>query len=726
MWIKKLYANFGKLNNQTLDLSPGLNIVSGKNESGKSTWSAFIRTMFFGISTKEKAKQGFIPDKEKYLPWNGSAMYGKMELCRGEDEITIERTPSRSGAVFTKEEAITAKGEPAPTGEALLGIAKGVYERTAFIGQSAISIDGDKDTEKRILSIASSGDESISAGEVINRLEKKRRELRALRGGGGTLSSLETEISSLLEALRSGNETSDEISATLESLEVTDDRIKKVSRSLAIAKAESLRSQRGILDGAKASLREKEEALRLTEGFTTREAYDNFLAKKSDMQALMLEAEKSNSILRSAEAELTSRSEEVSSFRPFGGMNRALAEKTAEEDMKKLSDLPASKSGVAILLLILGIVGTIFGVLISPLIFIAAALFFASGIALFSLSGKKRTLILSSLREKYGNPETAEIQVALEKYLALTEEVESLSRSLKALREKATALNASADVRRRDVAEIMAPLGFSLSEADKAQEKMRQDMLCREKALSDYTSAKIRLDALLQTSSEEATETLDYTEDEIPKESAEELSELLDGLTLRKKNLEMTLAALRERIRGFDKEEAEKKLQKLSADAEKLSEEYDALTLAIDTLDSSHCELKSRFSPAVEKRASEIFNHICGGGFEVVRVLDSNFDMNVSENAASAPRDKLFLSGGTYDELYLALRLALCDTILPEEEMPPMVLDDALVNFDDERAFRTLLYLKDLAKTRQIILFTCHTREAKFFEEDSEVNKIAI
>ena len=58
MWIKKLYANFGNLENKTLELSPGLNIVSGKNESGKSTWSAFIRAMFFGISTREKAKVG--------------------------------------------------------------------------------------------------------------------------------------------------------------------------------------------------------------------------------------------------------------------------------------------------------------------------------------------------------------------------------------------------------------------------------------------------------------------------------------------------------------------------------------------------------------------------------------------------------------------------------------------------------------------------------------------
>ncbi len=724
MWIKKLYANFGNLSGKTLDLKPGLNIVSGKNESGKSTWSAFIRAMFFGISTREKAKAGYLPDKEKYLPWDGSPMYGKMELQKGDDEITIERTPSKSGAVLTKEESTTSKGAPAPTGEALLGIARGVYERTAFISQSGISIDGDKDTEKRILSIASSGDETVSASEVILRLEKRRRLLRAPRGGG-ILSELETESAALREAISAASETESEISASEESLEVASKRIKEVSRALEIARAENIRSRRGILDDAKRNLLDAEEKVKNTANLPAREVFDSFLVKKSDLQTLLFKMEKENFALREAEAKENTLKEKAATFPAFRGMTADLAEKSAEEDIDRAGNLPSGKNGLAFTSVMLAVVSAVLGVIISPIIFAASALFAVTGL-IFFLSGKKRSAALSELTKKYGTSDAKSIRASLSEYISLLSELEKAQNEIKKSQEQVAAVKASSDIRVRDIEEILRPFGIASDDLDGAQEKMKWDMLSREQANANLLSARIRLEALLQGTDAEVLKTPDYLPEEVPTESEEELSELLENLTLRRKNLEMTLAALRERLRGFDKAAAEKKLSRLSDETEKQTRFYDSLTLAIDTLDASDRELKSKFSPEVEKRASEIFSALTGGSFEVVRVLDREFDMNVSKNAASVPRDKLYLSRGTYDELYLALRLALCDTILPKEEAPPMVLDDALVNFDDERAKRTLLYLKDLAKDRQIILFTCHTREAKFFEEDSEVNKVAI
>ena len=724
MWIKKLYANFGNLSGKTLDLKPGLNIVSGKNESGKSTWSAFIRAMFFGISTREKAKTGYLPDKEKFLPWDGSPMYGRMELFKGNDEITIERTPSKSGSVLSKEVSLTSKGEPAPTGEELLGIAKGVYERTAFIGQAAVSIDGDKDTEKRILSIASSGDETISASEVISRLEKRKRLLRAPRGGG-SLSELEAEIGALQSAIEVSGETEKKIASAEESLEICGKRIKEVSRKIEIKKAENLRSRRDLLDDAKKNLLEKEEKVKLSEKLPSREQYDSFLAKKSELQSVLLKAEKESFSLRELEAKEASLKEKSDSFTAFRGMTAELAEKSAMSDIDKAENLPSARTGLAVISFLLALVAAVLGVLVSPFVFAATAVFAVVGV-IFLLSVKKRASVISELSEKYGTSDAKGIRDCLSEYISVSSELEKVQNNAKELRENEASIKATLDIRARDCDEILRPFGIASDDLDSAQEKMKLDMLRREAANTDLLSAKIRLEALLQGTDSEVFTLPDYLPEEVPTESEEELSELLENLTLRRKNLEMTLAALRERLRGFDKEEAKKKLSHLLAKAEKEEELYDALSLAIDTLDASDRELKSRFSPEVEKRASEIFSSLTGGSFEVVRVINSDFDMSVATNAASAPKDKLYLSRGTYDELYLSLRLALCDTILPKEEAPPMILDDALVNFDDERTERTLRYLKDLAKTRQIILFTCHTREARFFENDSEVNKVAI
>lgn len=84
-------------------------------------------------------------------------------------------------------------------------------------------------------------------------------------------------------------------------------------------------------------------------------------------------------------------------------------------------------------------------------------------------------------------------------------------------------------------------------------------------------------------------------------------------------------------------------------------------------------------------------------------------------------RDAALLSAGTADQLYLATRLAICDLVLPADRAVPIVLDDALANFDDERCAAALRWLRQEAERRQILLFTCHSREAEFFAGDAGV-----
>ena len=67
-------------------------------------------------------------------------------------------------------------------------------------------------------------------------------------------------------------------------------------------------------------------------------------------------------------------------------------------------------------------------------------------------------------------------------------------------------------------------------------------------------------------------------------------------------------------------------------------------------------------------------------------------------------------SDGTIDQLYLALRLAVAKELTPEA---PLVLDDALVRFDDIRHAAAMDILRKEAERKQVILFTCHSREAE-------------
>jgi uncharacterized protein YhaN len=106
---------------------------------------------------------------------------------------------------------------------------------------------------------------------------------------------------------------------------------------------------------------------------------------------------------------------------------------------------------------------------------------------------------------------------------------------------------------------------------------------------------------------------------------------------------------------------------------------------------------------------------LTGGRYEKVS-LDRELRAAAQREGELMPRSVLALSQGTADQLYLAVRLAVCQLVLPGEEPCPLILDDALANFDDGRMALALDCLAQLARERQILLFTCHSREGAWAE----------
>ena len=152
-----------------------------------------------------------------------------------------------------------------------------------------------------------------------------------------------------------------------------------------------------------------------------------------------------------------------------------------------------------------------------------------------------------------------------------------------------------------------------------------------------------------------------------------------------------------------------------------LEQEYASIRLAMEALEKANTDLQNRFSPALGRRAGEIFAELTGGAYDAV-VLDRTLRLSAQVSGDAQYRDAGFLSAGATDQLYLAARLAICEMVLPEEKTIPIVLDEALTTFDDRRCRAALKWLKEEAKGRQIILFTCHSREADFFAGDEEVH----
>ena len=102
-------------------------------------------------------------------------------------------------------------------------------------------------------------------------------------------------------------------------------------------------------------------------------------------------------------------------------------------------------------------------------------------------------------------------------------------------------------------------------------------------------------------------------------------------------------------------------------------------------------------------------------------LLSRDFSLSAEPAGDPVGRSVRLLSQGAADQLYLAVRLAICDMVLPADKRVPLILDDALVTFDDERLHAALDYLLEESQRRQILLFTCQKREMAYLQGKENV-----
>lgn len=130
------------------------------------------------------------------------------------------------------------------------------------------------------------------------------------------------------------------------------------------------------------------------------------------------------------------------------------------------------------------------------------------------------------------------------------------------------------------------------------------------------------------------------------------------------------------------------------------------LLIAQSSLTEAIAVWEKKSQPEVYRIASELFALMTDNAWRSVRINPDN-QIEVTDALMTMRPPELF-SLGTRQQLYLALRIALLVTAENVGASLPILADDILVNFDDERrrgAARALAYL---AEHRQVILFTCH------------------
>ena len=137
-----------------------------------------------------------------------------------------------------------------------------------------------------------------------------------------------------------------------------------------------------------------------------------------------------------------------------------------------------------------------------------------------------------------------------------------------------------------------------------------------------------------------------------------------------------------------------------------------AITYAQSALETALQELQRRFAPDITRRAEYYLSRLTGGVYDRI-TIDDDLTVLAARSSESTLRTAAWRSEGTGDQIYLALRLAVWEVLSPGS---PLILDDALVRFDQLRMERAMELLEELSRQRQILLFSCQDRERTWME----------
>ena len=206
MRIYKMTATFGKLEQATLELEPGLNIITAPNEWGKSTWCAFLVAMLYGLDTRAKTTKTALADKERYAPWSGSPMAGRIDLHWNGRDITIERRTKRRIPLGEFQAYETDSGLPVTEltasncGAMLLGVEQSVFRRAGFIRHADLPVTQDEALRRRLNALVTTGDDSGAADRLAEELKILKNRCRYNRSG--LLPQAEAERDALADKIR--------------------------------------------------------------------------------------------------------------------------------------------------------------------------------------------------------------------------------------------------------------------------------------------------------------------------------------------------------------------------------------------------------------------------------------------------------------------------------------------------------------------------------------------
>ena len=705
MKLYSMTATFGKLENETLTLTPGLNILEAPNEWGKSTWCAFLVAMLYGIETRVHTTKTALADKERYAPWSGSPMSGSIDLCWNGRNITIQRQSKGKGFLNVFRAYETESGIDVPEltaencGQQLLGVEKEVFLRAGFLRLTDLPVTENEALRRRLNALVTTGDDSGTADVLAQKLKDLKNRCRLNRSTGllpqaeaqraeleGKLRELEELESLCAQNKQRQGQLEDHHSALCnhrDALEYEASRTQAEKRAAATAAYEAANHRVQELEQACSELPNEEEI---------QQTLSRLRQLRENKESLQLESQ----LLPQEPAAPTIPAPFLGADDPIS-MAEADAAACAEARKARQWKLPvilgAVQAAISLVFLLIphwaGIAITAFGT-------VAGLIILFSGLSCCRKADREAT----ALQTKYGSLALDQWVSSARYYVDLQQEYQEKLLQHQSLRESLQQRSNQLQLQTEALTQ-----GKSLWEAEDhwlSAGKTRNQLEDARRELARSQDYLQMLSAVKEVSPPQFPDFLTYT--------AQETARMISDCVAQQKQLQLQLGQHQGRMAALGaKATLRQQLDALNARISSLEETYAALEIAMSTLSAASTELQRRFAPRISKRAQELFSKLTGGRYDRL-TLGEDFTVHAGATGETTLHSALWRSEGTTDQLYLALRLAVSQELTPEA---PFILDDALVRFDDQRLSQALTILEEAATDRQVILFTCQDREKR-------------
>ncbi len=749
--------NYGKLQHFEYEFNGHLNIILEENGWGKSTFASFIKAMLFGLPSTKRANLDE-NERAKYMPWQSGAFGGWLEFEIGGKTYRIERffgDKSSKDRVTIYDTTKNTKIDDPNFVEKKLGINADTFMRSTFIQRGASeNADGESIRERLGKLIENNDFDSIAS--IDEKLKERQTEIEHLRGKGGKLNELKSELESTLNdieecktASAQSNAINTECAENMAKIEVLNQNIIEARKELQAfndlqvqnEKIKRYNSLKAELDKLTASRDEllaffkqsppnKSTMERVLEMQTSLNSFqskiDEIDSNSLSQNIRSLETYFENGVPTQEEMEkIHTLSSSLDTLQNSLRLTQNIYEQTAPN--KRLKYLGFGAFGVALVLIIVGLVAFLSN---TPLLvtFIVLGVIFA-GIGGFLITKPTKKDNLPAKITATTNIEKSRVEFEQNKNI-----IDNFIRKYNEdpINYRESIFNI--ETNRRRLLEYRAELKNSSS---RKQEMERRSQEYRAKLnefylqffpdVTNYSNCYQELQARLgqlknvnayfEQKEREVREfgaEIDFNAQEKTDGDVASIQQKISDLERKKDEIVNLNSTLNSKLLTASTRASN--IGSLMATAEDLREKIAGLEERLNTikltrfyLNSAKENLTSRYLTPLADAFREYSRQLVGDYFDKISIDTS---LNVLVEQGGAKKDSKFYSSGGRDVIELCMRLALAKTLF-NGEMPPIIMDDPFNNLDDTKTQRALDMLDKIADKFQVIYLVCHSSRAE-------------